>query len=390
MLNSTPNTDGLIPQKDIALYKAFGEELKRRFDHPLGETSGKGLVHTIRFPKTTLVNQFQIMEDYRQGHRIRKFVVEGRKPDGQWVTINKGSAVGRKRIVMFKPIELTAVTLRITKNVNEPLVRDFKVYHVEGDNAYLYDSQPVHNPIVSLNAKASASDEHSQPYAAAKICDGNKDTWWGVSDRVNAPYSCWIEIDLGHKKRVDKTTINEPWNRTEKFQMEYRNATSEAWQSAFKGTKMGSTYQKKFAPVTARYWRLNILKANHVPAIKEWQLFGTEQPSQWQVCQQVLPASFLANTADLTINLSKHIKQPGQFLIRIDDLHNAGIEVETMNVFYDGHGVHKEVLSVVKKNEIYLLNRHAQVTKDSKIELRIKLKRKAAKGKVNISIKSVF
>jgi len=265
LLNSTPNTDGLIPEKDMALYKAFGEELKRRFDHPLGETKGKGTVHTIHFPKPTVVNQFQIMEDYRQGHRIRKYVVEGRKPNGQWVTLNEGRAVGRKRIVMFKPEELTAVTLRITQHVNEPLVRDFKVYYVKGDNAYLYESQ------------------------AGKLKEG-------------------------------------------------------------------------------------------------------DESSQWKICQRVESSFFKGDTATLSIDLSKYIKQPGQFMIRIDDLENAGVEVSEMNVIYDGHGVHEEVISTVNKNELYLLNRQAQVTEESKIELRIKLKRKASqkKGKVNISIKSVF
>ncbi len=58
LLNSTPNTDGLIPEGDMARYREFGAELQRRFSNPLGETSGRGLVHTIEFDAPTKTNQF--------------------------------------------------------------------------------------------------------------------------------------------------------------------------------------------------------------------------------------------------------------------------------------------------------------------------------------------
>ena len=389
LLNSTPNTDGLLPQADLVLYKQFGEKLDRRFSNPIGQTKGPGLVHTIRFDQPTKINQFMIMEDYRYGHRIREFTVEARTADGQWIDINTGSSVGRKRIVMFEPVEATAVTLRITKNVGTPLIRDFKLYFVDGDNKFLYEGSLPRDTVKIV--KATASDTHSPPYTADKICDGNNGTWWGVSERVIAPYQAWVEFDLGRDFTINATAINEPWNRTEKFQLEYRSAQTEDWKIALTGTAMGADYKKEFTPATGRYWRLNTLKANHYPAIKEWQLFSSKQPDRWQKCVTVEPEAFKDNHALLEVDISKFIKQPGQFLLRCDNLGKSETTIEDIQVFYDGHPVHQEVLSVIKKNQMYLLNRHAQIVDESKIVLKIKLKtKKSADSKMDISIKQAI
>ncbi len=390
LLNSTPNTDGLIPEDDVALYKKFGEELERRFSNPLGEAKGSGLIYTIRFDKPTKINQFIIMEDYRYGHRIRGFVVEVRTSDGKWIEINRGTAVGRKRIVMFEPVDATAVTFRITKNVNDPVVRDFKLYFVAGDNSFLYEKS-LRRDEVSRNAKATASDEHSAPYIAGKICDGNTGTWWGVSERVKAPYDCWVELDLTRDYTIDETAINEPWNRTEEFKLEYRSSEDEDWKVAFAGTKMGGDFGRKFKPVTGRYWRLHTLKANHYPSIKEWQLFSQRETRQWEKFGYVNSIMFTKGTAEVEFDISKFIAQPGQFLLRFDDVGMGRFTIEGLDVFYGDNPVHEEVLSAVKEGEIYLLNRHAQIDQDSKIVLKVKLKTiDAKKGQIEMFIKNAI
>jgi alpha-L-fucosidase len=385
LLNSTPNTDGLIPGGDVRLYKQFGQELDRRFADPLGETRGRGFVHTIEFDKPTKTNQFMVMEDYRQGHRIREFVVEGRTADGKWIEINRGTAVGRKRIVVFEPVEVTRLTLRITCNVNEPIVRDFKAYFVEGDNRHLYESRAN---AVSQGAKAMASDEHSAPYVAGKICDGNARTWWGVSERVTAPYDCWVALDLGRECTVDETAINEPWNRTEEFLLEYRTSQDEGWKITFKDTTMGPQYKRNFEPIAARYWRLHMLKANHYPSIVEWQLFGPGTSGVWQECGSIEPDEFTRGEARIELDISQFIEQPGQFVLRFDDLSKSSTTVEDIQVFYDGHPVHEEVLSVVEEGEVYLLNRHAQIVEESRIALKFRLKTQQSNGaEIQISIR---
>jgi len=385
LLNSTPNTDGLIPDGDVKRYRELGRELQRRFSKPLGETAGRGVVHTIEFDTPTTVNQLMIMEDYRHGHRIRRFVVEGRTADGRWIEINRGTVVGRKRIVVFEPVEITMLMLRITRNVNEPIVRDFKAYFVEGDQRYLHESNAK---ALSQGAKATASDVHSAPYVAGKICDGNARTWWGVSERVTAPYACWVELDLGRECTVDETAINEPWNRTEQFLLECRNNRDEDWKVVFKDTTMGAQYKRTFQPVTGRYWRLRTLKANHYPAIVEWQLFGPATRGTWQKCGSAGPGAFVEGEAHIELDISEFIEQPGQFVLRLDDLGKSPTTVEAIEVFYDGHSVHEGVLAAVKEGELYLLNQHAQVVDDSTIVLQVTLKTQDTNdAEVQISIK---
>ena len=393
LLNATPNTDGLIPEGDIARYKEFGKDLERRFSNPLGETKGKGTVHTITLDKPTKINQFMIMEDYRQGERIRGYTVEARTAEGQWKTVNRGSSVGRKRIVMFKPVVATKVTLRITKNVNEPLVRDFKVYFVEGNNEFLYEGM-VLKKAVSTGAKATASDVHSAPYVASRICDGNRSTrWatgskWGTPEAMKAPYACWIELDLGSEKTVDSTTMVEGWDRLRKFRIEYRSSKDQAWKVAMTGTTAGDKYSKAFPKSTGRYWRLNIFESTAEPTIWEWQLFRSEENSDWQKCRTVGPKDFARKTAELEINLRPYITKPGQFLVRFDNAGDSRCQVKSIGLLYNDREVLEGMLSAIKEGELYNINRTAAIVEESKIPLKIKVEaRKTKDARMEVSIK---
>lgn len=127
LLNSTPNTDGLIPDGDVALYAAFGREIDRCFGHPLAETNGAGAVLELDLGRSALVDHAMVMEDYREGHRIREYEVEGW--DGTaWKTLASGSSVGRMKIDGFSPVELRRIRLRVPRSAAEPLLRRFAVF----------------------------------------------------------------------------------------------------------------------------------------------------------------------------------------------------------------------------------------------------------------------
>ena len=102
-----------------------------------------------------------------------------------------------------------------------------------------------------------------------------------------APYDCCVELDLGYERTINETAINEPWNRTEQFQLEYRNDQGGEWLVALRDGRMGAGYRKSFKPVTARYWRLHTIRANHYPSIKEWELFSPREATGWQTCQTI-------------------------------------------------------------------------------------------------------
>ena len=60
-------------------------------------------------------------------------------------------------------------------------------------------------------------------------------------------------------------------------------------------------------------------------------------------------------------------------------------------MFYDGYAVHEDVLSAVRDSEIYLLNRHAQIVRESTITLKVKLKMRAGQSRgVGVAIKAAL
>jgi len=396
LLNATPNTDGLIPEGDLARYRELGEELDRRFAHPIGETAGQGALHTIQFERPTEINQFLIMEDFRYGERVRGFVVEARTTAGQWETLNTGSSVGRKRIVVFDPVEATKVALRITESVGKPLVRDFKVYFVPGDNEFLYEP-PTLQKAISTGASATASDEHSEPFLAGRICDGNRSTrWatgskWGTPEAMTPPYAAWIELDLGEERTADAMAVAEGWNRTRRFRVEYRSGTDDEWKTALSGTTLGAKYHRKFPAVAGRFWRLNILESLDSPTIWEWQLFDTREADKWQKCGSVGPDRFDNGVARIDVDLRPHITKPGQFLVRLDDLGESSVDLQGIQLLYNRREVLAGLLSPIEDGELYNINRTAAVVEQSEITLRLTLRTDKPRGvRLEICIKRAF
>jgi alpha-L-fucosidase len=90
-----------------------------------------------------MINHAIIMEDYRQGERIRRYVLEGF--DGQlWKVLAAGAHVGRKRIECFEESLVSKLRLRITRCAAEPLIRSFQAFYVT--NFRLAAGQPLRSP----------------------------------------------------------------------------------------------------------------------------------------------------------------------------------------------------------------------------------------------------
>lgn len=131
LLNSTPNTSGLIPETDRKLYKAFGDEIDRRFKTPIASVKQEtGKIIVLDFPGNKKINHVITMEDYRLGHRIREYKIEG-FIEGNWKELCRGQSVGRKKIDYFDDVEVSKIRLNVTKSVNEPVIRKLSVFYVE-------------------------------------------------------------------------------------------------------------------------------------------------------------------------------------------------------------------------------------------------------------------
>ncbi len=131
LLNSTPDTTGLIPEGDVRHYKAFGQEIDRRFKTPVSEiTEKKGTTVSLSIPEKQKINHVVTMEDYRQGHRIRSYKIEG-LVDGEWKELCTGQSIGRKKIDYFPELEVSEIRIVVDKNEGTPLIRNLAAFYVK-------------------------------------------------------------------------------------------------------------------------------------------------------------------------------------------------------------------------------------------------------------------
>ncbi|MEG1038113.1 MAG: alpha-L-fucosidase, partial [Mucinivorans sp.] len=125
LLNCAPGVDGSIHTDDMKRYEEFGQEISRRFGHPMATIKQKtGNEIIVKLPKASTVKYVDLWEEYQYGQRIREYTVEGfDATKGKWLKLSSGTSVGRRKI---DPIEnspsVTLVRVRIIKSVGTPMV----------------------------------------------------------------------------------------------------------------------------------------------------------------------------------------------------------------------------------------------------------------------------
>ncbi len=118
-------------------------------------------------------------------------------------------------------------------------------------------------------AKASGVWENNDAqYGPAAAFDDDLSTRWAGAAGENQG---WLEVDLGETMSVSRSLIQEGWDRTRKFVIQYKS--DEGWKDAVAGTTIGSRLELKFAPVKGRVFRLKITEATDVPTLWEFRLF---------------------------------------------------------------------------------------------------------------------
>lgn len=146
LLNASPDTLGIIPAGDVARYAEFGKEIDRRFSTPLCSVENKkGKEVVIKLDAPATINHVVVMEDYREGERIRAYNIEGWTDNG-WKLLCSGSSVGRKKIDFFKDVTVSKVRLSVTKYADEPLIRSMQLYHVtDAPELFIEEEKPLSN-----------------------------------------------------------------------------------------------------------------------------------------------------------------------------------------------------------------------------------------------------
>ena len=127
LLNAAPDTTGLIPPEDMALYKQFGDEINRRFGKSIASTSGKGEIIELKLDQPSKIDHVVIQEDIIFGERVREYVVEG-KTGEKWMELATGISIGYKRIERFDAVEVSAFRVRFTKFSYPPVIKNLAVY----------------------------------------------------------------------------------------------------------------------------------------------------------------------------------------------------------------------------------------------------------------------
>jgi alpha-L-fucosidase len=128
---------------------------------------------------------------------------------------------------------------------------------------------PALSLAIDKPAKASGVwQDNLKQYGPAAAFDDDPSTRWGgpVGSRGG-----WLEVDLGEETTVSRAVIQEGWDRTRKFSVQYK--VGDEWRDAAAGTTIGANWELRFAPVKAQVFRLNIADATDVPTIWEFQLF---------------------------------------------------------------------------------------------------------------------
>ena len=152
----------------------------------------------------------------------------------------------------------------------EGKIRDIDVATLRKVGEMIKNPPPLPEPALSQGKPAKASTVWGKGFEADQAVDGDDFTRWGAAPKTR---SGWIEIDLGAEMEIGRAVVMElSQKRVQEFAIEYKDG--DRWKELHRGTTIAGTGEYRFSPVRARQVRLNILKANEVPTIEEFQIFG--------------------------------------------------------------------------------------------------------------------
>lgn len=126
-----------------------------------------------------------------------------------------------------------------------------------------------------IKAMASNIYQKDPNFGPEKALDNDEMTRWATDWGT---HSAWLEVDLGKPKKIGGVRIIEAvefGKRINKFVVQCRKDGE--WETILSGAEIGEEFIGRFSPVTARYWRLNILDASEGPTIYEFELLPTKE-----------------------------------------------------------------------------------------------------------------
>jgi alpha-L-fucosidase len=177
----------------------------------------------------------------------------------------------------------------------EGKLRDIDVQTLRKVGEMIRSKVVLPEPLVPIR-EILASSTWGYGYEAANAYDNYDESRWAAERGAR---SGWLEIDLGKETLIGGAGVIEiSYPRTESFAVEYKHG--EEWKPLHQGTTINGRRVYEFAPVSTRFVRLNILKANGEPSIEEFLVYapGTK-----------LPDIFKERTADQAHTLTNPINE---------------------------------------------------------------------------------
>ena len=135
----------------------------------------------------------------------------------------------------------------------------------------LLDATFANNLAAHAKVTANTYRGKSKQYAAAKIIDGNKDTYWTTDDEVKTGS---LEINLGSVQKVNYVTIQEYirlGQRVRSFDIEVWKEN--AWVNAATGTTIGHKRILPLEGIETSKIRINITDAKASPLISNVEIY---------------------------------------------------------------------------------------------------------------------
>ncbi len=131
LLNATPDSHGQVPAAQMKRLQEFGDEIRARFAKPLFTTSGEGNNLSLVFGNEQTIDHIVLREDIRNGERIRKFLIEGRRADGTWLALARGTQVGSRQIIPIPATAVTGLRLTVQEGVARVSIRELSAFRVD-------------------------------------------------------------------------------------------------------------------------------------------------------------------------------------------------------------------------------------------------------------------
>ncbi|MGE7827573.1 alpha-L-fucosidase [Paenibacillus sp. NPDC093718] len=138
LLNIGPDREGLLPAKDTAQLQAMGNEIRRRFAHPIAsieQCSQNKSGWSYEATKPHLIDHILIQEDLANGEHVRSFRINvTTEKTHRSITVYEGRNIGHKAIIRIPAIKVRGVELEITDCEGVPSIRQMAIYYVGGDS----------------------------------------------------------------------------------------------------------------------------------------------------------------------------------------------------------------------------------------------------------------